>query len=72
MVDGKKGEDVSHRAPKVVNLDAKCWRRLKRSSVLMAFSSRIMEGAFRHLAKKMIASGKGFSKEYLKETIDRI
>ena len=72
VTDGKKGEDVADKAPKPVDQDAKAWRKVKRSSVMMSFNARIREGAFKHFARTLNASGKGFSKEYLKGLIDGI
>ena len=71
-VDGKKGESISKRASAPVNEDAKAWRRIKRSAVLMTLNDRTRERGFQHFATRLYCSGKGFSKEYLKSIIDRI
>ena len=53
MLDGKKGLNVSECAPKPLDLDARAWRKVKRSSVLIMFTKDVRKKAFRYFARRL-------------------
>ena len=60
IADAKPGQKIGVNVSPASNLEAEAWRKIKRGSVLSAYSPAVRERAFSHFAKLMLLDTRHF------------